>query len=51
MTDPIRVAVSGTSVSPAIGETLTLLGKEVALRRIRATIQRREELTKVREGS
>jgi glutamyl-tRNA synthetase len=43
---PIRVAVSGTSISPSIGDTLELLGKEVALRRIRATIQRREELTK-----
>lgn len=32
---PLRVAVSGTTVSPAIGETLALLGREKALARIR----------------
>jgi glutamyl-tRNA synthetase len=31
---PIRVAVSGTMVSPPIFETLTFLGKETTLRRI-----------------
>ena len=31
---PIRVAVSGKTISPAIGETLVLLGKEKSLRRI-----------------
>jgi glutamyl/glutaminyl-tRNA synthetase len=31
---PIRVAVSGKTISPAIGETLVLLGKERSLRRI-----------------
>lgn len=32
---PIRVAVAGRPVSPAIGETLALLGKEKALNRVR----------------
>ncbi|MBL7220846.1 MAG: glutamate--tRNA ligase, partial [Phycisphaerae bacterium] len=31
---PIRVAVTGRAVSPAIGETLVFLGKEKTLRRI-----------------
>jgi glutamyl-tRNA synthetase len=31
---PIRVAVTGTTISPAIGETLALLGRERALARI-----------------
>lgn len=31
---PIRVALSGTTVSPSIHETLTLLGKEECLKRI-----------------
>jgi glutamyl-tRNA synthetase len=37
---PIRVAISGRTISPAIFESLHLLGKDVALRRIRATIER-----------
>jgi glutamyl/glutaminyl-tRNA synthetase len=32
---PLRVAVSGGTISPTIGETLALLGKEKTLRRIR----------------
>jgi glutamyl-tRNA synthetase len=32
---PLRVAVSGGTISPAIGETLVLLGREKTLRRIR----------------
>jgi glutamyl/glutaminyl-tRNA synthetase len=31
---PLRVAVTGSTVSPAIGETLAMLGKERSLRRI-----------------
>ena len=31
---PLRVAVSGTTISPAIGETLTLLGQDRTLARI-----------------
>jgi len=32
---PLRVAVTGTTVSPAIGETLALLGRDKTLGRIR----------------
>lgn len=32
---PIRVAISGSTVSPAIGESLELLGKDETLRRVR----------------
>ena len=32
---PLRVALTGRTISPAIGETLALLGKERTLRRIR----------------
>jgi len=31
---PLRVAVTGTTISPAIGQTLSLLGKDKTLRRI-----------------
>lgn len=31
---PLRVAVTGTTISPAIGETLTILGREKTLRRL-----------------
>ena len=31
---PLRVAVTGTMISPGIGETLTLLGKDKTLARI-----------------
>lgn len=37
---PLRVAVTGTSVSPPIFDTLALLGRETALRRIQRTVQR-----------
>lgn len=37
---PIRVAISGGTISPSIFDSLHLLGKPVALGRIRATIQR-----------
>lgn len=35
---PLRVAIAGRPVSPAIGLTLALLGKEKALRRIRGRV-------------
>ena len=35
---PIRVAVSGTTISPAIYDTLTLLGKDKTLARIRRAL-------------
>ena len=35
---PLRVALSGTTVSPAIGDTLVLVGKERALRRVRTAL-------------
>jgi glutamyl-tRNA synthetase len=31
---PLRVALTGTGVSPGLGETLAVLGKESSLRRI-----------------
>jgi len=37
---PVRVAVSGTTVSPPIFETLELLGKPATLRRIRTTLEK-----------
>ena len=38
---PLRVAVTGSTVSPSIGETLSLLGKDATLRRIRRCLSRR----------
>jgi glutamyl-tRNA synthetase len=38
---PIRVAVTGSTVSPAIGETLELLGRDKTLRRIDRCLTRR----------
>jgi glutamyl-tRNA synthetase len=38
---PLRVAVAGRAVSPAIHDTLALLGKERTLRRIRGCLLRR----------
>ena len=35
---PLRVAVSGTTVSPPIDLTLEILGKEKTLERVRAAI-------------
>lgn len=40
---PIRVAVTGTGVSPGIYEVLELLGKERVLRRIKYTLEMLEE--------
>ena len=37
---PIRVAVTGTSVSPGIFETLDLLGRERSLARMRGALDR-----------
>jgi glutamyl-tRNA synthetase len=37
---PIRVAVTGGTVSPGIGETLELIGKEEALKRLDAALNR-----------
>lgn len=37
---PIRVAVSGSTISPSIGQTLVLLGKEATMKRIRSAIER-----------
>ena len=36
---PLRVAVTGTTVSPGIGETLELIGREEALFRIDAALK------------
>jgi glutamyl-tRNA synthetase len=37
---PIRVAITGTAVSPGIFESLAVLGRERSLERIRAAIER-----------
>ena len=37
---PIRVAITGTSVSPGIFETLAVLGKERSIERIERAVQR-----------
>jgi glutamyl-tRNA synthetase len=37
---PLRVAVTGSTVSPAIGDTLAILGKEQTLTRIRRCIEK-----------
>ncbi len=39
---PLRVAVSGTAVSPGIGETLAILGRERVLARIGRCLARRD---------
>jgi len=39
---PIRVAVSGTTISPAIYDTLVLLGKEKTLNRVRRVLAQRQ---------
>ena len=36
---PLRVAITGTTISPPIGESLTLLGRERTLKRIDDTIE------------
>jgi glutamyl-tRNA synthetase len=35
---PVRVAVAGTTVSPGLFETLAVLGRDEALRRIDAAL-------------
>jgi glutamyl-tRNA synthetase len=35
---PVRVAVTGNTVSPGIGETLELVGRDEALRRLSAAL-------------
>jgi glutamyl-tRNA synthetase len=42
---PLRVAVTGTAVSPPIDATLALLGRERTLRRIDAALKRAPEMT------
>jgi len=36
---PLRLAVSGTTISPAIYETLTILGRETTLKRMRRCVE------------
>ncbi len=40
---PLRVALSGSTVSPAIYETLELVGREATLRRIQNTLKQKDE--------
>ncbi len=40
LAQPVRVAVAGGPVSPAIGETLALLGREESLARVQACLDR-----------
>lgn len=42
---PLRIAVSGTTVSPPIFDTLAILGRESTLKRIDLCLARREELS------
>lgn len=42
---PLRVAISGRTISPAIGDSLALLGQEKTLRRIRGCLSRRGATT------
>ena len=42
---PVRVAVTGRTISPAIHDTLALLGKEKALNRIRRALSRKGAVT------
>ncbi len=43
---PIRVAITGSTVSPPIGDSLVLLGKEKTIRRIDATLEYLKGFTK-----
>jgi glutamyl-tRNA synthetase len=43
---PLRVAITGTAVSPSIEQTIYLAGRDVALRRIDAAIERAEAQSK-----
>jgi glutamyl-tRNA synthetase len=40
LAQPVRVAVTGTTVSPPLFETMVLLGKDKSLRRIDAALAR-----------
>jgi glutamyl-tRNA synthetase len=40
LAQPVRVAVTGTTVSPPLFETIALLGKEKTLRRIDAALEK-----------
>jgi glutamyl-tRNA synthetase len=40
LAQPVRVAVTGTTVSPPLFETLVLLGRDEALSRIDAALAR-----------
>src|SRR5262249_44464135 len=40
LSQPIRVAITGTSVSPGIFESLAVLGRELSLQRIERALQR-----------
>jgi glutamyl-tRNA synthetase len=46
---PIRVAITGTSISPGIFESLAALGRERSLQRLRAAIARLD--TALQEGA
>jgi glutamyl-tRNA synthetase len=40
---PLRVAITGTAVSPGIFDSLAALGREQSLRRIEAALKRLDE--------
>ena len=40
LAQPVRVAVTGSSASPGIYETLSILGRERSLKRLEATLAR-----------
>ncbi len=44
---PLRIAVSGGTVSPAIFETLVILGRDSVLNRVRRCLAERETISKV----
>ncbi len=41
---PVRLAITGVTVTPGLFEVMTLLGKETVLRRLRYFLSRKEEL-------
>ena len=41
---PVRVAVTGRTVSPPLYESMELLGRERSVRRLRAGVERAERL-------
>lgn len=42
---PLRVALTGRTISPTIGETLALIGHDAALRRVRRCLDRRTRIS------